>query len=544
MEGAAVGKRTIGQSGEVAVGKLATSAASQVAASEVDQVNWAANACSDAGASTSRDRQSSKTKSLGIDRVLVELPVGKDVWIHEVQPCGALMARRWKSGAVLFFWRATHKGELFRIEVGLYSETANKTWKVPAEDGRFSLSAARARASEIAVQHVNALPIGGYRNWIEESQRASQTTAAVEDSGSGRTLAALVELYWEQLGKLGLKSARETEKALRLHVLSNSLSLQAANQVSDEDIVTILRPIYSSKKGRQANKIRSYLGAAYTMAIKARLDANLPAELKAFEVRTNPVTATPANAQYNRADKNPLNTAEIRTYWRLIEKLDGLRGHALRLHLLCGSPRIEQLVEARRADLIEGALVLWDGKGRPGSEKRRHVLPLVGLALRELDALEKAGDFLFSSDGGKTHLANTTLSGWAQEAVGDSIPGFQLKRVRSGVETLLSSQSVSPQDRGRLQSHGIGGVQQIHYDAYDGFWEKFDALVVLHDALTSETAPEPRRARKAPSAAAPSSVRQPLAEREFPCEPPRTDQTAPTAVPRPFLRLVVSNGDR
>ena len=50
-------------------------------------------------------------------------------------------------------------------------------------------------------------------------------------------------------------------------------------------------------------------------------------------------------------------------------------------------------------------LVLWDGKGRPGGEKRRHVLPLMGKALEDLRAIDKSGDFLFSTDGGKKHIA-------------------------------------------------------------------------------------------------------------------------------------------
>lgn len=87
--------------------------------------------------------------------------------------------------------------------------------------------------------------------------------------------------------------------------------------------------------------------------------------------------------------------------------------------------------------------MLWDGKGRPGGEKRRHVLPLMGKALEDLRAIDKSGDFLLSTDGGKKHISNTTLSQWAVDAVGTTIDGFLMKRVRSGVETLLSPQSVA-----------------------------------------------------------------------------------------------------
>ena len=66
--------------------------------------------------------------------------------------------------------------------------------------------------------------------------------------------------------------------------------------------------------------------------------------------------------------------------------------------------------------------------------------------------------------------------------------GFKAKRLRSGVETLLSSAGVSRDVRGRLQSHGISGVQATHYDAHDYLPEKKQALETLFALLTAEKA--------------------------------------------------------
>lgn len=63
------------------------------------------------------------------------------------------------------------------------------------------------------------------------------------------------------------------------------------------------------------------------------------------------------------------------------------------------------------------------------------------------------------------------------------IPGFKTKRIRSGVETLLASAGVSEDIRGRLQSHGVGGVQTCHYNAYDYAKEKHAALETLFSEL-------------------------------------------------------------
>ena len=80
----------------------------------------------------------------------------------------------------------------------------------------------------------------------------------------------------------------------------------------------------------------------------------------------------------------------------------------------------------------------------------------------------------------------SSLSAWAS-IVGEraGVEGFQLKRVRSGIETLLAQNRVPLQFRGQLQSHGIGGVQAASYDAYEYMKEKREALTLLHRLLNS-----------------------------------------------------------
>ena len=204
---------------------------------------------------------------------------------------------------------------------------------------------------------------------------------------------------------------------------------------------------------------------------------------KKFQVRSNPASETPAESDGNRDDKNPLSTRELQLYWDLIRPLTGLRGTALRLHLLTGAQRIEQLVRLLSANVTCERILIWDIKGC-SAIPRAHEVPLVGLASTLFSELDLKGKFALSSDGGKSAIANTTLSDWAVEVVNDKIPNFLLKRVRSGVETLLASRQVSKEYRGRQQSHGLGGVQDKHYDGYNYIIEKGQALLVLHNTLS------------------------------------------------------------
>ena len=71
---------------------------------------------------------------------------------------------------------------------------------------------------------------------------------------------------------------------------------------------------------------------------------------------------------------------------------------------------------------------------------------------------------------------NISPSNWVTTL---NIPDFSAKRIRSGVETALASLMVSKDDRGRLQSHGISGVQARHYDGHEYTDEKRAALQKL-----------------------------------------------------------------
>ena len=63
--------------------------------------------------------------------------------------------------------------------------------------------------------------------------------------------------------------------------------------------------------------------------------------------------------------------------------------------------------------------------------------------------------------------------------VGEKIANFQLKRVRSGVETLLSKAKLDKAVRAHIQSHGISRVQARHVDGNDFMVEMQAALELL-----------------------------------------------------------------
>ncbi len=359
----------------------------------------------------------------------------------------------------------------------------------PSARGYSILAALRDCEARAKVQADNR-DTGGYRA-IKAAERAEYIAQQeAERDRSQHTLRALLDDYCNYLEKLGRKSHAEAHGLFRLHVLDASpvLANTVAAYVAADDLINLLRRINEAGKGRTANKVRSYLHATYRVAMAAKAKASIPVAFKAYGITANPVALTERDAEQDRADKNPLSAEEMRTYWQAIKSLPGIRGAALRLQLLTGGQRIEQLVSLRRDRVAANAITIFDGKGKPGRPPRPHLLPLIPAALEALNELPAStGEFAISTDEGETHLNAVTLSKWAQ-AVDHGIPAFQLKRVRSGVETLLSSLGISKDIRGELQSHGLSGVQKRHYDAHDYMPEKLAALQKLYRAIEAKPA--------------------------------------------------------
>lgn len=301
------------------------------------------------------------------------------------------------------------------------------------------------------------------------------------------TLESLLTDYCNHLETLGRVAHKDARSIFKLHVIEAwpKIVVLPANEVNGEQIADMMRRVIELGKGRTSNKLRSYIRAAYQTAKAARSKASIPVRFKSYSVTHNPGADTEPDEGANKANKSPLTAEELRSYWQTIKNMPGFKGSLLRLHLLTGGQRIEQLVNLKTSDITDGAILIFDGKGRPGKAPRPHTVPLTTYAAAALRDCQPVGRYALSTDGGNTHVGAITLSAWAVDAA-VNITGFKTKRIRSGVETLLASEGVSTEYRGRLQSHGIAGVQARHYDGHDYMKEKLAVLVTLHHALTTK----------------------------------------------------------
>jgi integrase len=397
---------------------------------------------------------------------------------------GALQARRLANGAVQLYWRYSLGGKTNREPIGLYDASAPPKKLQPTTKG-YGIAAALEKCRALADTHAENAPAGGLREAKEAQRRQLVAKKAVEIEKSTHTLQKLLDTYVEHLKTQERRSHADASGLFQLHVVEAwpKVAEAPAVDLTPDQVLDMLRRLIEAGKGRTANKLRSYLRAAYQCALDVRTTASIPVAFKAFGIVFNPAGQTKRSPQFDRPDKRLLPSEELRIYWKLIEPAPGIEGAALRLHLLTGGQRIEQLVRLRWRDVAQESITIFDGKGRPGQGPRPHQIPLTAEAASALAAFKVAGDYAISTTSGKKPISVRTLAGWAQTILGTSIAEFQLKRIRSGVETLLAANGVNRDVRGHLQSHGLTGVQARHYDGHDYMPEKRKALEILRREL-------------------------------------------------------------
>jgi integrase len=355
----------------------------------------------------------------------------------------------------------------------------------------------------------------------EAAQREAdaQATAAAERRAT-RTLRALVQAYADHLRAQGKPSWRRALNSPALHVPAEILDMPAAD-VRAEHLLPTLRRLIDTKtaqspdgKGTAARLLRAHLRAAYALALSADADPTLPDSLRGFGVELNPLDRIPARgfARFNRAGERALSWPELIAYRKQVEALGaGTVRDALLLQLLLGGQRFQQLVRVRGADvdLHGGTIRLFDPKGKR-TQPRRHVLPLQGRALELVKRRIESAVWTPKKDTAKApaapsaadrpllshrdrHLLDTVSIAHVGRDIaaamlesGEARAPFKLADIRRTCETLLAGMRVPRDVRAHLLSHGLGGVQEVHYVRHDFLPEMREALEQWESRLYAE----------------------------------------------------------
>ncbi len=385
------------------------------------------------------------------------------------------LAVRATAGAKSYIYQGKLKGQTIRWTIGDVSD-----WLLESRDPTNPGAREEARRLQTLIDKgIDPRELRREQEAARADRKAAEAAARVETEERKKyTLQALCEAYVGTLEAAGKSGASDARSLFKCHVYTvPEIAGKPASEVEDEEIAEIISRVFEAGKERAAGKLRSYLRRAYQIAITSRLDPKQPSSLKAFRLRVNPVAAIPTIP--GKARTRTLSEKELKAY---VEALgDDIIDTALRVALLAGGQRMKQLLRAGPADWNGEHLRLFDPKGRRLTP-REHLIPLGPKAAAMVsDLAEKAqgrgSQYLFSSFG-RVPLSAFTVSKRVNEIrTAMKCEPFDLRDIRRTCETMLVGKAgISRDVRAQLLSHGISGVQAVHYDRHDYIAEKAAAL--------------------------------------------------------------------
>jgi len=404
---------------------------------------------------------------------------------------GRFTARRLAGGAVCFYFRYTlPDGSRDLLKIGEWSERGDGQFLLTLEQAR--IKATRLRERYMAGERDLRGAIQEAKDRTERDLLAAKERDAVEAEANRRraelSLGGLLGAYVGLLRSGGKTSAGSVEKALHRHIRDAFPKLwDLPVDDADEDAVSpALDRLTEAGKLREAAKLRSYLRAAFSAAVKSR-KAGGAIPLRRFNVRANPLRDMPTIDGASGVRERALSVDELRAYWRRISAIPDPDGALLRFHLLTGGQRVAQLSRLTLRELDGDAIILSDPKGRR-DKPRRHLVPLLPDAVACLEAMAKprVGPYLFTVTSGETGAGYDALGGLVQKVAaamiqaGESVQLFTPGDIRRTVETRLAALGIPKETRAHLQSHGLSGVQDRHYNVHDYAGEKLGALERLY----------------------------------------------------------------
>lgn len=418
--------------------------------------------------------------------------LGAGEWASDpsIRGMGQLQARRLKSGALSFYFRYTNGlGKQERLPIGK----------------NISLAEAQRISTELSNHYQRG----------ERDLRQFMTSASYKGLPS---FGDLLQAYVLDLRLKKRSSAIEVEMALNLHVHKSFPSLwdKPAAAIQSAEVMDIIRHINDQNKPRQADKLRSYIKAAYNAAINAKQNPNSAKELQRLNLNNNPARdITPVISNKQQRQRN-LSLTELQAYWHALKSRKSSHFPAsalLRFHLLTGGQRIEQIAKATLEDLCteRQTITLQDPKGRR-QHARVHEIPLLPAAIEEIIFMQKVKEvegleqlkqqdshgkhaaqcYLWSITGGQApatyHVANKELKAVIEQLKeqGQISASFTLGDIRRTIETRLAAEGIHKEIRAQLLSHGLSGVQDKHYNRHDYLKEKKEALEALYTLMQTQ----------------------------------------------------------
>jgi integrase len=404
---------------------------------------------------------------------------------------GALVFKRPNESSPICYYRYHLAGKQVLIKLGGYRRAAR--------EAGFSLPELRDKAAELARIAKAHGDVKAYLASLETDKEAARLqaekaadAAQLEAEQAAAELARLAgiaaargsfaDLFLDYIearrGKATPGVVKELERLFKTNLQQHTaIMAMKARDVRTDHILAVLNPIWERGSKVQAERMRSFLVAAFNHGLTAESVVGR-ANAKVYSLELNPaamVKVEKVSAPVVRA----LSDTELHTFWETIGSTEGV-GPVMALLfqfvIATGGQRIKNIMETTWDDynLEAGTVRLMHRKGRGGqTQSRVHLVPLT---LRAIQIIEQVrvinGGFAWPwTTNGKQHIVISSpthaVADWlgSKHAVIEQqqVPSFSPRDLRRTCTQLMQKHGVDDRLSDLLQAHGQTGVVASHY---------------------------------------------------------------------------------
>jgi integrase len=296
---------------------------------------------------------------------------------------------------------------------------------------------------------------------------------SIKIAGDARpgTVADLFEAYVTNLKEAGKSSWPEAEAGL--NKVADTLGRnRLARDVTPDDVLGVIRPIYERGKRAMADHVRSYIRSAYSWGIKSEHDYRNTSPRR-FKLVNNPAGGIPTESKV--VGTRWLDEDEFVKLYRWLECPDTPvhppYTRAVLILMLTGQ-RVEEIARLH--------VDQWDAKEKiidwsKTKNGKPHAIPVPPIAAELIESIipnEHGWFFPSAKDPSKPVSAGTLYSFmWRQRDRG-VIPVVTNRDLRRTWKTLAGKAGVSKEIRDRIQNHTLQDVSSKSYDRWSYMPEK------------------------------------------------------------------------
>lgn len=297
---------------------------------------------------------------------------------------------------------------------------------------------------------------------VRDALAQRRNPAAVAVMADRPTVQRLFDAYCDRMAADGKSSAGEVRRCLGFaaqHMGAHRL----AGDIHASDVSAYLGTIYSRGAKVAADRVRSYLSAAFNFGMKSSNDYRAERR-QDWGISANPVAAIQKDTGASVPRDRALSAKELATFWHALDR-GGFAMEtraALRLMICCGQ-RLRETLRMEAHDVDLDAMVWHIPAQKTKGGRHPHAVPLPAMAvgvIRELLQVHRTGLLMPIHD----HSVTTALMRWLPDA---PVAHFQVRDLRRTWKSRAADAGLDRFTRDLIQQHAKTDTGSKHYDRAD-----------------------------------------------------------------------------